>query len=1007
MASIPEFNERVEPSTAGSASSAPPISDGDVAPSSGEAPPAIEGYQLITLLGDGGMGTVWRARQWSTGREVALKLLRGSGFLSGRARQRFEYEVRLAAQLNHPNIARVYHSGIYQGVYYYAMELVEGEHLDQWGRHHRPGRAQLLSLFQRICHAVDHAHQQGVIHRDLKPSNILIDSHGEPRVVDFGLAKALSDLDNDDTLTREGSIVGTLRYMAPEQAGGGRGMLSIRCDVFSLGAILFELLTGSPPRELTGSAAQQHRQVAEQAVTRPRAVQPGIDRELEAILLKALAPEPSQRYATAGELADDLYRYQRREPIKARPLTLAYLMRKRVQKHKLAFAVTTAILILAAGSAVAAYFEITHQRNRALRGQRRAAQSLYVSRINLANLQLDQGSHAAARNTLERCAVAPRHWEWHYLRHRADQSQQTLTGLSAPVAAITQRVDQGIAAIDTKGQWKAWFRDGTPMNEIAATPSTSQVMEVAVSDGGRVRTLLTPDKLVILRPWERPQRIRREVPMPSAKHVAVSSGGQRIAIAGVDTLAILRARDGTVRSTVELEQNPKFVAFVGEHRLLLAGDEHQLLIHVDDGEVLWTIGHPRRPKAIAIAAEAPVAAIGSKHLVTLRDLETGQAIRTVQSPSQQVTALALSPSGKRLVMGYKSGVIRLESPEKRNRWQDLSGHGSRVTTLSFGADGRHLWSGDLGGSIKRWAATGRSPMARPVAVDAAAPLLALDYYQSSEGRIIVGDSGGRVFTWSKADQWAPLSPRHSRPVNAVAASPGGDRLATASESGAVWIWSGSPPRRVAKLSDMPGRVRDLAWHPEERFLACEVSSAKQVVVVRLADRRPVASFPGGSAVCFTADGRFLVSGSASGERLIWRRTSDWKCVHQIALNQAVRDLAARPSSRQVAALVGRDHVLVFSGANPVRDQQRLAFSQSYVVNGIRYSPDGRRLITAGEPTIDLWHADTLTRLATVSSARAKDYYDAMLCSQAPGQLIGASMDELTIWTPPKQSSPRR
>ena len=206
--------------------------------------PRIEGYEILGRLGKGGMGTVWRAIQLSTKREVALKLLGHKRRTSGKARIRFEREVMLSAQLTHPNIARIYDSGLLRGQYYYVMELVEGVHLDEYVQSKNLDPFAILCLMHKVCHAIERAHDLGIVHRDLKPSNILVTSDGEPHVLDFGLAKAYAGEDWNMTLSVDGEVVGTPAYMSPEQAEGCVKDVDERTDVYSLGVILYQLLTG-------------------------------------------------------------------------------------------------------------------------------------------------------------------------------------------------------------------------------------------------------------------------------------------------------------------------------------------------------------------------------------------------------------------------------------------------------------------------------------------------------------------------------------------------------------------------------------------------------------------------------------------------------------------------------------------------------------------------------------------------------------------------------------------
>ena len=243
-----------------------------------------------------------------------MKLMCAFAFGSDKAKVRFEREVELAARLEHPNIARVYDNGLHCDVYYYAMELIDGIHLDQYVEESRLTHRQILELMRTVAQAVQHAHQRGMIHRHLKPSNILVTVDGQPHVLEFGLAKAILErwlrmmLDFWD-------IGDTSAYMSPEQAAGKTDELDTRSDVYSLGLILYRLLTGGFPQNPSGTPVEVVQRIAEDEIRRPRQIDKGMDRELEALLLKALSRRPSDRYSSAGNLATDIGKYLTGEPL--------------------------------------------------------------------------------------------------------------------------------------------------------------------------------------------------------------------------------------------------------------------------------------------------------------------------------------------------------------------------------------------------------------------------------------------------------------------------------------------------------------------------------------------------------------------------------------------------------------------------------------------------------------------------------------------------------------------
>ena len=269
-------------------------------------------YELLEEIARGGMGIVYKARQVSLNRLVALKMILAGSFASSRDVQRFRAEAEAAANLDHPHIVPIYEVGEHEGQQYYSMKFVEGTSL---AKHPRSDPRSEVEGMIAVIRAVHHAHQRGVLHRDLKPSNVLVDSQGTRLVTDFGLAKRLADAAIARS-PRPGQVLGTPKYMAPEQAAG-RKDLTVAADVYSLGVILYERLTGQTP--FTGeNVVTLLRQARESEPPRPSSIRPGLDRDLETVVLKCLEKEPGQRYPSAEALADDLDRWLRGEPIHAR-----------------------------------------------------------------------------------------------------------------------------------------------------------------------------------------------------------------------------------------------------------------------------------------------------------------------------------------------------------------------------------------------------------------------------------------------------------------------------------------------------------------------------------------------------------------------------------------------------------------------------------------------------------------------------------------------------------------
>ena len=331
------------------------------APRQASVAAAVPGYELHDEIHRGAQGVVYRAVQTATKRPVAVKLLMQGVFATTRQRRRFEREVELIAGLRHPNIVTLFDSGrTADGGYFLAMELVDGRPLneafpaDPASAPDRPGIRARMVLFSKICEAVNAAHQRGIIHRDLKPANILVDKSAEPRVLDFGLAKRADraeDLD-EAASTMAGEFLGTFAYAAPEQIRGDPDAIDIRCDVYSLGVILYESLSGRRPYRLRGSISEALQGMLDAEAASPRTHNPAIDDEVDTIVLKALAADPDRRYQSAGALLDDVRHYLAGEPINAKRDSQWYVLRKTMQRYRLPLAIAGIFTAMVIGFAI-------------------------------------------------------------------------------------------------------------------------------------------------------------------------------------------------------------------------------------------------------------------------------------------------------------------------------------------------------------------------------------------------------------------------------------------------------------------------------------------------------------------------------------------------------------------------------------------------------------------------------------------------------------------------------
>lgn len=325
------------------------------------SPDAFPGYEVLREIHRGGQGVVYQAIQNSTKRKVAIKLLHGGPFTGSTGRSRFEREVQVLGQLNHPNIVRIHDSGATaDGSFFYVMDYISGRSLDELVTDKKLGVDETLRLFGKICDAVNAAHLKGIIHRDLKPSNVRIDANGEPIVVDFGLAKiAVGDMVDEPgssaphLMTLTGQFVGSLPWASPEQAEGHPGNIDVRTDVYSLGVMLYQMLTGQFPYKVLGNMRDVLDNILRAEPAKPSTIRRQVDDEVETIVLKCLSKERDRRYQSAGELGRDIKRYLGGEPIEAKRDSTAYMLGKALKRYRVPVAVGVTLVLLLAVFSVA------------------------------------------------------------------------------------------------------------------------------------------------------------------------------------------------------------------------------------------------------------------------------------------------------------------------------------------------------------------------------------------------------------------------------------------------------------------------------------------------------------------------------------------------------------------------------------------------------------------------------------------------------------------------------
>jgi WD40 repeat protein len=812
----------------------------------GAAVPTVPGYQIVGRLGEGGMGTVWRAVQIATRREVALKVMGAAALGSDRARRRFEREVELSARLDHPFVARVFDGGMTAGLCFYALELVEDAvPLDEFVAAHKLDHRRVLGLVRDVCRAVQHAHQLGIIHRDLKPGNILVTPDGRPKVLDFGLAKAVGGAGSVDTgevrpdVTMAGEVAGTPTYMSPEQAGGHSDRIDIRSDVYTLGVILFRLLSGEFPHDPAGGYMDVIRRVSEDEPRRIKDVAPAAaDRDLGAVLDKALEREPARRYGSAGELADDLDRYLAEEPIVARPPSLRYLVGKRVRRHKLPLAAAAVVAVAVAGTAVWSYVRVSVAKDRAEAAEAdavrqrdeatrlRAAADANAARATANADRANRNLATAAANAIE----ATRNLAYGQIAtadalgnvNRWDRARQLYASAAAALAEL--KLDPLPVRL---GRWDADRRAPPPLATLLVDAGAEEAVAFSrdgrlVSSGGSSRWL---------RVWELPNG--RRVASVQAKtfvRVAAFANDASFVVSGGDE-GIVR-RDPLAAGGAAWERGggtPLVVAVAvtpdDRHVLALTGDGKLTCRAAADGRDEWAVDGPRTTTGQivclpAASGNAAAGGNGSARAVVARvggpavayDVATGAEAYRLPGGTD-LTALCAVPGGK-LLGGNRDGVYL---------WPANGTGGPPVTVYEVSDRRGPVVPGGLGVSPGGGTAT-------VCGADFAVRLLDLGSRKvaaergwvggvrraavSPDGRTVVsGDNDGRAMVWG-VEPGPELMPvyAHAGAVTGAAVSPdgrlllsaGADRtlsLRDAATGGSIWAVGGRDVGPVAILPD--------------------------------------------------------------------------------------------------------------------------------------------------------------------------------------------------------------